>query len=170
MGVTIHFEGRLKKDDYFDTIIKIATDFSKKYDMNYLHFEESSKFLERVKNEKDWNYEGSTKGIKIQPDSNSDPLWIEFDNDYYIQEYCKTQFSETNVHIKIVELLKEIEPYFEQLIVMDEGGFWETQNIELLKQRFNECFTAIEKTKLENSHLSGPYKVKGERIVDLMEN
>ncbi len=68
MGVTIHFEGRLKKDKYFDTIIKIATDFSKKYYINYLHFEESSKFLERVKNEKDWNYEGSTKGIKIEPD------------------------------------------------------------------------------------------------------
>jgi hypothetical protein len=170
MGVTIYFEGKLKTDKDFETIIKIATNFSIKNDLECLQFEESNKLLQRVKNEKDWDYRGLTKGIKIQPDSNSDPLWLEFDKDYYIQEYCKTQFSETYIHIKIVELLKEIEPYFERFIVTDEGEFWDTQNIDILNERFNECFTAIEKAKKENSNLSGPYKIKGERIVDLMEN
>ena len=134
--------------------------------MDYQIFEEPDKLLQRVKNEKDWDYQGITRGIKIQPDVNSDPLWLEFDIDYYIQEYCKTQFVDIDVHVKIIELLKKIEPYFQVLIVDDEGEYWNTGDIQLLQNNLDNCFRAIEVAKSENPNLSGPYRIKGERIVD----
>ena len=170
MGVTIHFEGKLKSNKDFETVMKISTDFAEQNDLDYLIFEEQYKILQRVKNEKEWDYKGLTRGIKITPAINSDPLWIEFDKDYYIQEFCKTQFADSKVHIKIIELLKKIKPHFQELIVHDEGEYWDTGNTEILQKHLNNCFRAIEDAKSENPNLSGPYKVKGERIVDLLEN
>ncbi len=170
MGVTIHFEGKLKSHKYFDNIVQISTDFAQSNNMVYQIFEEPEKLLQRIKNEEDWDYQGLTRGIKIQPGINSDPLWIEFDSDYYIQEYCKTQFADIDIHIKIIELLKEIEPYFQDLIVDDEGEYWDTHDIAILQKHLANCFRDIEDAKFENPKLSGPFRIKGERIVDLMEN
>lgn len=170
MGVTIHFEGKLKSNKDFDSVIEIAKNFAKRNDMDFLIFKESNKLLQRVKNEEDFDYIGSTRGIKIQPDLNSDPLWIEFDNENYIQEYCKTQFANISIHIKIIELLEKIKPHFIDLIVIDEGEYWNTKNKTLLKKHLDDCFIAIDNAKNKNPNLSGPYKVSDGRIADLMEN
>ena len=170
MGVTIHFEGRLKSQNYFDHVVEISEKFAQYNHMEYQIFKESDKILQRVKDEKDWDYKGSTQGIKIQPDINSDPLWIEFDKYYYIQEYCKTQFVDIHVHVKIIELLRLIEPYFADLVVTDEGEYWDTTDEKILQENFDTCFNAIEDAKNENSKLSGPYRITGGRIVDLMKN
>jgi len=170
MGVTIHFKGQLKSSNDYDVVIKISKDFAQSNHMDYLIFEETDKILQRVKDEKDWDYQGLTRGIRIQPDNNTDPLWIEFDEEYYIQEYCKTQFVDINVHIKIIELLRLIEPYFADLVVTDEGEYWDTTDEKILQENFDTCFNAIEDAKNENSKLSGPYRITGGRIVDLMKN
>ena len=168
MGVTIHFEGILKSENSFDKVIEIAKNFAVINTMEYDLFEESNKSLQRVKDEKDWDYYGLTRGIKIQPDENCEPLWLEFDKDNYVQEYCKTQFVEKEIHIKIIDLLRKIEPYFENLEITDEGEYWETGNSSLLQQHIDNCFALIEKVKKEDSSLSGPYRVEGNRIIDLM--
>ena len=80
-------------------------------------FEEENKVLERVKDEQDWNYEGPTKGIQLQPDENCEPLILEIDENLYLQEYCKTQFADLSVHILIIDLLRQIQFYFENLTV-----------------------------------------------------
>ena len=170
MGVTIHFEGKLNSERDFNEVIKISTDFAQRNNMDYQIFEEQNKLLQRVKNEKDWDYQGICRGIKIQPDNNTDPLWIEFDKDYYIQDFCKTQFADLDVHIKIIGLLNLIKPHFQNLIVEDEGEFWDTKNEKILKEHFDIFFKALEDAKNEDPNLSGPYKVKGGRIVDLIEN
>jgi len=168
MGVTIHISGKLKSEIEFSAVIEIAREFAVDNEMVYNLFDEPIKTLERVKNGKDWDYVGPTKGIRIQPDENSDPLWLEFDKDYFIQEYCKTQFANIEIHIEIIKLLKKIEPYFEQLNIIDEGEYWESFNHSILQVHIDNCFTAIEEAKKENSKLSGPFRVKGNRIVDLM--
>lgn len=101
--------------------------------------------LARVRNEKNWDYEGPTKGIAIQPDRNCDPLILEFDIDYYIQEYCKTQFAGTEVHLKIISFLKEIRSHFSTLIVIDEGEYWESEDELILQKHFDDYFIAVEK-------------------------
>ncbi|MGX1928147.1 hypothetical protein [Flagellimonas sp. 2504JD4-2] len=169
MGVTIHFEGKLNSEEGFHKLIETSVAFAQMNEMDYQIFEETNKRLQRVKDEKEWDYRGSTRGIKIQPDINSDPLWLEFDEDNFIQEFCKTQFSSLDIHIKIIEILNLVEPYFQKLLVEDEGEYWMTRNTEVLKEHFDNFFRAFEDAKSENPNLSGPFRVKGGRIVDLMD-
>ena len=168
MGVTINFEGKLKSDADFQVVMKIAKEFAEVNDMAFFYFEETEKFLQRVKQEKNWDYKGSTRGIRIQPDSNSDPLLLEFDRDNYIQEYCKTQFVDIEIHIKIINFLRQIEYYFSELRINDEGEYWETSDAELLQEHIDNCFRAIDDAKKENYKLSGPFRIADGRIVDLM--
>jgi hypothetical protein len=170
MGVTIHFEGQLKSDNDFNSVMTRAKNFAWTNEMPYEFFSVPLKKLGRVKDEKDWDYEGPAKGIKIQPDPNSDPLWLEFDKNNYIQEYCKTQFAGIGVHLKIISLLKEIEPYFNELFVIDEGEYWETNDAANLQSSLDSYFEAAEKAMAENPKLDGPFRLEDGRIVDLIEN
>lgn len=168
MGVTIHFEGKLKSEIDFEKVISLSKNFAEENEMPFSLFEEPNKFIKRVRDEEDWDYYGLAKGIYIQPHENSDPLNLEFDNENYIQEYCKTQFSDIKTHIKIINLLRQIEPFFEDFTVNDEGGYWSLNDKQLLEENINHCFCAIERAKDNNKKLSGPYRIQG-RIIDLMD-
>lgn len=168
MGVTIHFQGRLKSNEDYKQVLTIAKRFAEDNKMPFSIFEAVDKLLLRVKDGKDWNYQGKTRGIRIQPSENSEPLFLEFDEDNYIQEYCKTQFADVSIHMKIVSLLRTIEPYFEEIIVDDEGEFWETDDVALLQKHIDNCFERMKIAKMENGKLSGPYREADGRIVDLM--
>lgn len=169
MGVTIHFEGQLKSDKDFNDVITKAKNFAQTNDMPFESFSEPFKKLNRVKDEQDWDYEGPTKGIKIQPDPNSDPLWLEFDKDNYIQEYCKTQFAGVDVHLKIISILKEIQTHFVELLVTDEGYYWGTYDKTQLQNALDAFFDAAEKAKAKNPKLRGPFRLEDGRIIDLIE-
>ena len=168
MGVTIHFEGKLKENIPVNEVIKISQQFAENNFVESSEFEEEKFLFKRVKNEKDWDYYSSAKGIKMQPSENTDPLIFEFDDNQYIQDYCKTQYADIEVHIKIIELLRKIEPYFEELVVFDEGEYWETNDKDLLQTNIDDCFNAIENIKKEDPKQEGPFKMKDGRIVDLM--
>jgi hypothetical protein len=168
MGVTIHFEGNLKSQDSFPKVIDIAKQFAIANDLTFTIFEKENKLLERVKDEKDYDYQGSTKGIHIQVNTSCDPLNLEFDKDLYIQEYCKTQFADVSIHILIIDVLRQVEPYFDILKIDDEGEYLDTSDITILQAHFDNCFKAIEDAKRENSLLQGPFRLDNGRIVDLM--
>ena len=170
MGVTIHFEGQLSSPKDFDKVIENSRKFAESNGLEYFLIQEENKLLQRVKDEKDWDYEGPTKGIQIQADENSDPLILEFDENLYLQEYCKTQFANISVHILIIDLLRQIQAFFVMLKVEDEGEYWETSDITILQKNLDNCFQAIEDAKNENSKLDGPFRLGNGRIVDLMEN
>lgn len=169
MGVTIHFEGQLKSNDDYDDVMSKAQNFAQFNEMPFDFFSEPLKKLSRVKDDQDWDFEGATKGIKIQPSPNSDPLWLEFDSNNYIQEFCKTQFAGSEVHLKIIALLKEIQVHFNELLVFDEGEFWETNDKIQLQNAFESYFDAAEKAMAENPKLKGPFRLEDGRIIDLME-
>jgi hypothetical protein len=169
MGVTIHFEGRLKKTEDYDQVIRIGREFARAAGSDIIQLDAKRKKLSRVRDEKDWDYEGPVKGIQFLPNPNSDPFVLEFDQDFYIQEYCKTQFAGISTHIDVINFLKEVTPYFEKLIVVDEGEFWESSDVTLLEQKFDDFFRAAEDAVKENRKLSGPFRLANGRIVDLME-
>jgi len=170
MGVTIHFEGQLSKPENFDNVVLTAKTFAEDNNLEYFLFQKDNKFLPRVKDEQDWDYEGPTKGIQIQPDENSEPFILEFDKDYYLQEYCKTQFADISLHILVIDLLRQIEPFFYHLTVIDEGEYWDTSDINILQQHLDNCFQAIEKAKQEDGTLDGPFRLENGRIADLIQN
>ena len=168
IGITIHFEGKLKDDEHYNLLIKKVIEYSEFHNWTFFEFQNELKKLERVKNEEDWDYVGATKGIQVQPHENSEPLIFEFDKDLYVQEYCKTQFSNIETHIKIIDLLNVIENYFSNLEIFDEGEYCETKNEILLKEHWDNFFSAMDEAIKENNNLQGPFKLENGRIIDLM--
>jgi len=169
MGVTIHFEGRLKSADDLQKVISFGEDYAKRKKAEVISLNSEKKILNRVRDEQEWDYEGPVKGIQFFPDENSEPIVLEFDKDYYIQEFCKTQFAGISTHIEVIEFLRDIKPYFLELKVLDEGEFWETSDIKILEQRFENFFVAFDEAKEKNPKLKGPYRSSDGRIIDLIE-
>ncbi len=168
MGVTIHFEGKLKSDLEYEKVMLDAKTFAEANEMESAFFAEEEKLLLRHKEGEEWDYSGPTKGIRIQPHENTDPLLLEFDENNYLQEYCKTQFADIDIHIKIVALLKSVEKYFDSLKVNDEGEYWQTNDKVILQNRIDTCFYQIETLRQNDPTLDGPYKTEEDRIVDLL--
>jgi hypothetical protein len=169
MGITIHFEGRLKKPEDYQNVIEIGRKLAITKNAEIITLDSDKKLLQRVKEENDWDYEGKVTGIQFLLDVNCEPIVLEFDKDLYIQEYCKTQFAGISTHIEVIQLLREIEPYFEELIVVDEGEFWETSDIKILEQKFENFFIAFDQEIENNPKLKGPIRLSNGRIIDLMD-
>lgn len=170
MGVTIHFEGGLQSEESFAEVIRLAEAFANSHNWHFETFTNEYKVLLRVMedDDDDWNYEGPTKGISIQIEPDCDPLHLEFDGDLYIQDYCKTQFTDMEVHIAIIGFFRQIEPHFDSLIIDDEGEYWDTDDQHVLRENIQACFRAIEDAKKEDSSLQGPLRLENGRMVDLM--
>lgn len=126
MGVTVHFEGRLRGSADLANLERIVRDFAHSHSWPIREIREQTIVLKRVRNEDPWNYTGATTGIELLPHANCEPLRLEFDNDLYVQEYVKTQYAPSEVHIAVIELLHKVRPYFETIEVDDEGEYFET--------------------------------------------
>jgi hypothetical protein len=168
MGVTIHFYGRLKNKESLDEVITIASEFAAEKGCEVFNLDSEKKQLFRAKDGKQSEYDGPVRGIQFHPDGNCDPFVLEFDDDLYIQQFCKTQFAGISTHVEVIRLLRDIEPCFESFTVVDEGDFWETSDISTLEQRFETNFAAAEEMKKENPKLKGPIRLMNGRILDLI--
>ena len=166
MGVTIHFYGRLNNKESLDEVISIASEFAAEKGCEVFNLDSEKKQLFRVKDGKQSEYEGPVRGIQFHADENCDPFVLEFDDNLYIQQFCKTQFAGISTHVEMIQLLRDIEPCFETLVVLDEGDFWMTSDISTLEQRFETNFAAAEEMKKENPKLKGPIRLLNGRILD----
>ena len=79
----------------------------------------------------------------------------------------KYQFAPEQVHIEIVELLKQLEPQFEKLIVLDEGEYYETGDLKTLVEHRRQCDEFIQRCLAEPGN-KGPLRLGSGRIVDLV--
>jgi hypothetical protein len=107
------------------------------------------------------------KGIVLNIDDGSEPLAILFDRGGVLTDMlqqlawvqnekqddrftvCKTQFGNIDTHIRIVELLDELKQrYIANLVVNDEGGYWENRDRRLLAEKrvfLGQCLRRVEK-------------------------
>lgn len=168
MGVTIHFEGGLGSEVSYEKVVDMSREFALSNGWPCEPIAESFVTLSRVRNEQDWDYEGPTKGVVLQPHENSDPLRLEFDSSLYVQEYCKTQFAPLEVHIQVIELLRRLEPEFAELSVDDEGEYWSRVDRFALEGHFAACLRAMEDQLANDPRLEGPVRGPGGRIFDLV--
>jgi hypothetical protein len=169
MGVTIHFEGRLKDQAAYQSVMKLAVTHAAQHGWPFEKIDQEEVTLYRVRNEEDWDYTGPVQGLLLFPDEDCDPLRLEFDRDLYVQEFVKTQFANPRVHIAIIDLLKAIEPYFSTFEVMDEGEYWESGDMDILQGHLSDCFDAMKDEMAKNPKLSGPYRLNDGRVADLIE-
>ena len=167
MGVTIHFEGRLKDEASFAAAVEVARRFSDDHQWPCQLIDEARVTLKRVRDEQPWDYTGPARGLGIQPHENSEPFRLEFDRDLYVQEYIKTQFAPIEVHVQIVELLNLLKPLFEDLQVFDEGEYFDTGDLALLTRYRTDCSRVFDRCLAKGKH-SGPVRLESGRIVDLI--
>jgi hypothetical protein len=135
MGVTIHFEGQLLSNAVYDDLIATITAIAERQNWLTAVIESSEVTLLRVRDEKDWDYTGPVKAIAVHLDDDCDPVRLEFDRELYMQEFTKTQFARVECHLKVLDLLRSIQPFFRELKIEDEGEYWETRNRTILEAR-----------------------------------
>jgi hypothetical protein len=150
MGITIHYKGKLDHPGLTDTIIEELADISTEMDWKYNAFDRGDDGL---------------RGLVIGPHEKSEPLSFLFDDDGNVYDVksvvafgkeesktsfvsVKTQFAPVEIHAVIIKLLKYIKKkYISNLDVIDEGMYWETEDLGLLEQKIaflNEMMDAVE--------------------------
>lgn len=141
MGITIHYQGKINDVSLISKVTGELTDISDELEMEY-HLIDDSKL--------------NIKGILINPHKDCELLSFLFDlstgilkdkiilsfddmgDDHYKYNHTKTQFAPINVHITIIKLLKYLkDKYISDLVVTDEGEYWDTEDAELLQSKFD---------------------------------
>lgn len=168
MGITIHFEGQLKDRASFDAVLALTKHFCNERSWPCEPIDESHVTLNRVRDEKNWDYEGPTKGLVVQPHENSEPFRLEFDKGLYVQEYTKTQFAPIEIHVALINLLQLMQPHFARLEIVDEGEFFETRDLDTLTNHRNRCFELLDEYLVQEDKYYGPIRLESKRIVDVM--
>lgn len=93
---------------------------------------------------------------------------MQFDASFFMQDYVKTQFAGADVHIKIVELLRQLKPFLVKLEVEDEGEYWESSDKNKLNAHIKTINDLMTEMKGKTPGLRGPVTLPNGRIVDLM--
>jgi hypothetical protein len=168
MGVTIHFEGRLRSRRDLALLVELARGTAERLGWPHRPIAEERAHLARVREEEDWDYVGPTTGIEVLPHERCDPLRLEFDSDLYIQEFIKTQFAGPAVHAQVVQFLRTLEPHFDSLAVEDEGELWSGGDNATLQEHFSAFETALAEYLREHPEAEGPVRLESGRWVDVI--
>ena len=168
-GVTIHYEGYATSTNAVGLVISSATAFAKKHGWAVKGASADKGKLERVVDEKNKDYEGRITGIVIYPGKNCEPLYLQFGDDLFMQDYTKTQFAGPAVHLDIIALFDELKPHFRKLDILDEGEYWETRNRAVLEKHIATVNKMIEEIKRQKPQTKGPFTLPSGRIADVIE-
>lgn len=170
MGVTIHFEGALKDELAFDHLLASVQALAQSSTWLTERIEPAVKKLQRVRREteEDWDYVGPVRGLILYVHEDCDPVRLEFDENLYVQEFVKTQFAGTAIHVNVIEILRSIECFFEKLYVNDEGEYWDTANLRELSKHIENCRVAIERELQKDPEARIKVRTPEGRIMDLV--
>jgi hypothetical protein len=156
MGITIHFSGRLIHADELVHIRAIASKWAAHWHCEVVDLSAPMVELIRVRNGQVVRYTSPVTGVCLRPHPDSEPLLLEFDSDLEMQYFCKTQFAPAQVHVEIVEMLRELAPHFEDFAVQDEGGYWETGDREHLEHQLALGLELIRRIRANDGALIAP--------------
>jgi hypothetical protein len=175
MGITIFAQGKLKGIEVIPRLIEYIKSTAGEYGWKYHVINDD--FDARLDAAlSSGNSEGCSahikgslglKGIVLNIDPGSEPLAVLFDQTGVLTDMlqqlawiqnnkqgerftvCKTQFGNIDTHIRIVELLDELkQSYIDNLVVSDEGGYWESRDRRLLAEKrvfLGQCLRRVEK-------------------------
>ncbi len=168
MGVTIHFDGKLNSDAGYSALLENVRGFSSRHGWPVEDLSEAQRSLRRVRDELDWDYVGLTKGLIVYPHNQCEPLRFEFDENLYIQEYCKTQFAGPQAHIAIVRLLRSLQSFFTTLKVEDEGEYWDSGDEQALAGHMQSIDAQIARLVAEKPTRQFAVRLPSLRIADVI--
>jgi len=168
MGVTVHFEGRLKSDQAFSSLLLHIEEIGRAETLLTERFENPQAKLGRGSEELPWDYLGPTKGILLYLHEDCEPLRLEFDRELYFQEWVKTQFAGVDTHIRLIQILRDIERFFQTFAVNDEGEYWESRNQSALEGHIRTCNEAIAEIAAQSPCAQVKIRESNGRITDLI--
>jgi hypothetical protein len=170
MGITIHYRGQLKPKEAARNVYimaKLAAQ-EKRWTITDFYAGEGTLSFTGHPGRKD--YHGPIHSFTILPHEHCEPVCFRFTEDGYFEERCKTQFAPLEVHLGVIDVLDSIKSRLSQLIVEDEGHFWETRKRENLEKNVMRCFEEILAEKERDPELYGPVKDEDGRITDLVKH
>jgi hypothetical protein len=175
MGLSIHYSGNIKKYSLTNKLIKETTDICNSLSWKY-HLIDDKKFkgiifsppdceplcLCFMKNRRmcsplTWQFRSSLKKNGLNPE-------------LIYTTSTKTQFAGFEAHVAIIKLLRYLsEKYFSEFKLIDEGGYWETDDKKVLKKefdRYNFLMDAVSDVLSNMNFISGE---KPESLADRIE-
>lgn len=140
MGVTIHYGGYLKDGDCFEPLMERVRDVVADRGWEMLEVAGDRESLIRVKGGPDGKvveYESEVNGVILFPHKECEWLRILFDEEGFVQGFVKTQFAPIEIHCQIVELFDRMTEYLRDFWVEDEGGYWESRDVNGLAEKID---------------------------------
>jgi hypothetical protein len=159
MGITIHYRGRLHAPEVLDRICHELVEIAQLMEWEYHLIEDDLRQPRTARLEqmdKGVNIKGhlALRGVIITVHEQCERVSFLFDAEGRLREiverifageddpvelpsvHVKTQFAPPEAHVSIIKLLRYIGgKFFSYFEVDDEGGYWETSDFELLKQK-----------------------------------
>jgi len=152
MGLSIHYSGRLRRTEYLPAMIEEIKDISNVYNWKY-HIYKTHFPNDYFQNHTSFE---NVYGINFTP-TNCETISLVFlsngsmvsperinffahtkDEPYIYTVSVKTQYAGIIVHQLLIRLFKYLNSkYFEDFKLNDESYYWETEDENLMKERFN---------------------------------
>ncbi len=170
MGITIHYQGRIAPKMKAREVWIYASLISKEKGWKCTELSESEGTAILPQNDGDGiTYTGKLASFVIEPHEHCEPLAFQITQDGYFHNWCKTQFAPMEIHQGVVDFFRQMKKKFGELVIQDEGGFWESNDAQALEDRIIKCFMEIQNSKDEDPTYYGPVKSEDGRITDLMK-
>lgn len=163
MGVTIQYRGKISDKRIIFQLIEEVEDIAKTEGWLYQTLNENWAMEPTAKLE---SSEGpgiqivghtGLKGLRFQPHPECESVWLFFNyagilttpfrvaldaEEHYPKRKSwvstKTQFSTLATHVKIINLFRYLKKkYIHDLELMDETGYWETADLQVLEKYYN---------------------------------
>ncbi len=154
MGVTIHFRGKMNPKIRVKELYILSSLICKEYGWEITEMVET---------------EQKGQVFVITPHENCELLIFRITPEGFFSDRCKTQFAPLEVHKGVISLFDQLKIKLSELIIQDEGGYWETRNEDHLLEQITNCYLAIQKEKEEDPDAYGPVKTEDGRITDLVK-
>lgn len=169
MGITIHYRGRLGQKVRAREVYILASLICKEKGWEITGLAETDGPALLAHPDGEIPYEGKLYTFAINPHEHCEPLTFQITADGYFKNWCKTQFAPLEIHMGIVDLFGQLRIKFGELVIQDEGGYWETRDAKALEDRIVKCFLEMQNTKDEDPAYYGPVKSEDGRITDLVK-
>lgn len=182
MGITIHYQGKLKSPELISEVCRELKKIAQSMDWEYTILDEDFNKPNTAKLEVRENGCHITghlplKGIQLNLHKGCPSFTLYFDANGILREVIqmvqqetgkedmpayvsvKTQYAPPDIHIAIIKLLKHLQnKYFSELTVVDEGEYWETGNKSLLIEKMEFLADKIESFAQALSEIKEDFK------------
>jgi hypothetical protein len=185
MGLSIFYSGSLADPALLPELISEVSDIAKTFGWKVNIFDDE--YPEKEFDNPGFNPD-NVYGLCVIPPG-SEPVWLSFlsngrmsaphllqlwgsetdpeRKDYLYTPWTKTQFAGIEEHIRVITLFRYLEKkYLAGFQMTDEGGYWETNDLNVLKENFRKYNAAMDSFAdfLENTDLA-----TGESLEDFVK-